>query len=438
MLDLGSFAARLCDRPTRRAFLRAGTLAPFALSQPLAAAEPARARSIILLWLWGAPSHLDTFDPKPNAPAEYRGPFRAIPTRTPGVRLSELLPRVAARSHLYTLIRSHKNHHSGHTEAGTLALTGGQNFVGTVAPNFGAAVARARGGRDLPPFMAIGRGVPRDVVGIMHGYGGGVWGKTHDPFPLTCTDQGAVDIPALQLLAGLTPNHLRDRRVLLAGLDRLHRAADAGLDRWDATQQRAYALLTRPEARKALDLAAEDERTRAAYGFTAFGQSCLLARKLAEAGVPYVQVNWSQYVETMTPNCDFGWDTHIYNFETLTDRHCPILDRALAALLDDLHARGLLETTLVVAMGEFGRTPRINGQASRDHWPNCYGSLWAGAGLAGGRVVGESDARGEEPLTEPITPAMVGATLLELAGIGSQARAELGVLGGGRVLHELL
>ena len=163
----------------------------------------------------------------------------------------------------------------------------------------------------------------------------------------------------------------------------------------------------------------------------------MLARRLIEAEVPYVQLNWSEYVEAMSPGCDFGWDTHIYNFELLQDRHGPIFDRAFSALLDDLHERGLLETTLVVAMGEFGRTPKINQRASRDHWPRCYFSLWAGAGVVPGQVVGESDKLGNDPVTEPITPVMVGTTIAELAGLDTQARAEMGVLPDGRVIHEL-
>jgi uncharacterized protein (DUF1501 family) len=443
-MEIGSFRARVCEGIGRRAFLKAGLLAPLAAcGMPhrfgrAFAAEAPRARSVLLLWLWGAPSHLDTFDPKPNAPAEYRGPFTSIATRTPGVRFSELLPRLAARSDRFALVRAHRNFHSGHLEAGTIGLTGNADLGVGLAPNFGSVLARHRGGRDLPPFIAVGRGSPRDVVGIMRGYGGGNWGHNYDPFPVACSEQGQIDIPHLRLLDGLSPQHLGDRRRLLGDLDRLRRRVEAGdLDRWDATQRRAYALLTSPEARQALDLSREAPAARAAYGQTSFGQSCLLARRLVEAGVPYVQVNWSQYVEAMTPNCDFGWDTHIYNFELLADRHCPILDRTLSALLDDLRQRGLLETTLVLAMGEFGRTPRINGQASRDHWPNCYFSLWAGAGVRPGRVVGESDRFGQEPLTEPITPSLVGTTVLDLAGVDSQARAELRVLPGGRVLQEL-
>ena len=187
-----------------------------------------------------------------------------------------------------------------------------------------------------------------------------------------------------------------------------------------------------------MDLTQEHKSLRRQYGQTSFGQSCLLARRLVEAEVPFVQVNWSQYVEAMTPNCDFGWDTHIYNFEMLADRHCPILDRALSALLDDLRNRGLLETTLVVAMGEFGRTPKINGQAARDHWPNVYSSIWAGGGVQPGRVIGASDRLGQEPISDPVTPAIVGTTMLELAGIHAARRAELNILSEGHVLEALL
>jgi uncharacterized protein (DUF1501 family) len=439
MLEVGSFPARVCQGIDRRAFLRAGALAPLAWGLPSpAVAATGRVKSVVLLWLWGAPSHLDTFDPKPNAPAEYRGPFATIPTRMPGVRFSELLPRLAARSDRFALIRSQRNFHGGHLEAGTCGLTGALEGAEGLWPNFGSVLARQRGVRELPPFIAVGRGSPRDVVGTMRGFGGGNWGKVYDPLPVDCSDEGQVDVPSLNLLDGLTPAHLQDRRRLLGELDALQRKLDhSEFQKWDSTTRRAYALLTSAEARKALDLVRESDETRAAYGQTSFGQSCLLARRLVEAGVPYVQVNWSQYVEAMTPNCDFGWDTHIYNFELLPDRHCPILDRVLSALLDDLAQRGLLNSTLVVCMGEFGRTPKINAKASRDHWPNCYFSIWAGGGVKPGRVVGESDRLGQDPVTEPITPLMVGTTILESAGLDSQTRAELRVLQGGRVIHEL-
>ena len=254
-----------------------------------------------------------------------------------------------------------------------------------------------------------------------------------------CSDEGAVEIPSLQLLEGLTPNRISDRNDVRARLDATVRQLDrAGLSEWDRSYQRAYGLITSPQARAAFDLTQESQSSRDAYGRTTFGQSCLLARRLVEAGVPYIQVNWSEYVECMTPNCDFGWDTHIYNFELLQDMHGPIFDRAFAALLDDLAARGLASSTLVVAMGEFGRTPRISNRAARDHWPGCYFSLWSGGGIQPGRVIGASDKYAEAPITTAITPRMVGTTITELAGLDAQARAELRVLDGGTVIQELL
>jgi uncharacterized protein (DUF1501 family) len=167
------------------------------------------------------------------------------------------------------------------------------------------------------------------------------------------------------------------------------------------------------------------------------GQSCRLGRSLVEAGVPYVQVNWSQFVEVLYPFSDYGWDTHADNFGLLADWHGPLLDQVFSTLLDDLEQRGLLKTTLVVCLGEFGRTPRINSIGSRDHWHQCYFSIWAGAGVQPGRVIGESDPRGEYPVSRPITPAMVGTTMLDRLGITTELRAELGVLREGRVIDEL-
>ncbi len=222
-------------------------------------------------------------------------------------------------------------------------------------------------------------------------------------------------------------------------MDPARQTRDGGkLDVWDKTFRKAYSLLSSRQAHAAFDMGRESRATREAYGQTTFGQSCLLGRRLVEAGVPYVQVNWSQYAEVFFPGSDYGWDTHSDNFGLMADWHGPLFDRVFSVLLDDLDRRGLLATTLLVCMGEFGRTPKINRIGSRDHWPGCYFSLWAGAGVQPGRVVGESDARGEYPATESITPAMVGTTILELAGVNSAARAELRVLDRGRVIHELL
>ena len=445
MFDVGSFQARTCSGVSRRSFLRLGSSLPLALGlgssvEPALAAATARAKSVVFVFLWGAPSHLDTCDPKPTAPAEYRGPFGVIPTRTPGVHFSELIPQVAQRSHLYTLIRSHATTAPGHPDAGTVALTGFEENPKPVQPNFGSIVARHRGRvGNLPPFISIARGTVMDGARRIEGYGGGTLGQLYDPFLAGASELGEVEIPGLQLLDGLVPNRIDDRRRLSRQLDAVHRTlALSGVDRWNQTYQSAYKLLMDSRSRQAFDLTRESPQTRERYGQSVFGQSSLLARRLVEAQVPYIQLNYSRHVAAITPGFEFGWDTHIYNFEFLQDLHCPIFDRAFSAFLDDMHVRGLLEDTLIVCMGEFGRTPKINNRAARDHWPPCYFSLWAGAGIEPGRVIGESDRLGEHPKTDPISPLMVGTTIAELAGISSQDRAEMNVLSGGKVIDGLL
>jgi hypothetical protein len=448
MLNVGSFPSQDCQGITRRAFLRAGAALPFAvgLSDWLTApaqAETPKAKSVLLVWLGGGPSHIDLFDPKPDAPLEYRGPFSAIKTRTPGVRFTELLPRLAARSHKFSLIRTNVNFHGGHREASSIGLTGAaREFAKSeeYPPNFGSIVARHRGDHQLPSFISLARGPIGDGIGPTQGYGGGIWGKGYDPFLISCSEDGKADLPELKMLDGFSPQRLTNRQVLRRELDRVQRVVDSSeFERWSRTYQQAFALLTSRDGHKAFDLSQESEKTRETYGQTSFGQSCLLGRRLVEAGVPYVQVNWSQYVEVFFPGpYDYGWDTHSDNFGLMADWHGPLLDEVFSTLLDDVEQRGLLDSTLVLCMGEFGRTPRINAIGSRDHWHQCYFSVWAGGGVQPGRVVGESDPRAELPATEPITPAMVGTTMLELMGISSQMRAELKVLEGGRVIDELL
>jgi uncharacterized protein (DUF1501 family) len=446
MFDIGRYVARTCAGVSRRSFLRVAASAPLALglggAEKLLAAAPARARarSVIFVFLWGAPSHLDTCDPKPNAPAEYRGPYGVIPTRTPGVHFTELLPRLAQRSQRFNLIRTHVTSNAGHPQGGTVALTGFEESPGPLQPNFGSIVTRARGTEaPLPPFVSLARGPLADASTPIRGYGGATLGARHDPFMVGCSERGEVNIPALQILDGLNPARISDRQQLRARLDQVAGTLDrAATQSWGRIYRQGYALLMQPAARAAFDLTRETPATRARYGQSVFGQSALMARRLVEAGVPYVQLNYSRHPEAINPGFEFGWDTHIYNFELLQDQHCPIFDRAYSALLDDLHERGLIDHTLVVCMGEFGRTPRINNRASRDHWIRCYFSLWSGAGLRTGRVLGTSDRFGGEPLGDPVTPLMVGTTIAELAGIDAQARAELGVLAGGRVIDGLL
>ncbi|MBM4069962.1 MAG: DUF1501 domain-containing protein [Planctomycetes bacterium] len=451
MLSVGSFPTRDCQGMTRRTFVQAASALPFAwqlAGQPAAASTAARARSVLLIWLGGGPSHLDLFDPKPRAPVEFRGPFSTIATRSAGVRFTELLPKLAACSNHFSLIRTNINYNGGHRPAGSIALTGSTapdggedtgGAPGRYPPHFGSILARHRGAGQLPSFVSLARGPIGDGVGPVFGFGGGAWGRNYDPFMMQCAEDGRVDLPELRLLDGLTPARLADRRMLLQELSRLDRLAERShVRQWRDLHERAFGLLASPAARRAFDLSQEPARLREAYGQSSFGQSCLLGRRLVEAGVPFVQVNWSQYVEVFYPFSDYGWDTHADNFGLLADWHGPLLDHVMATLLDDLDVRGLLRTTLVVCMGEFGRTPRINSIGSRDHWHPCYFSLWAGGGVQPGRVIGESDARGEHPATEPITPAMVGATILDLAGVSSAARAQFNVLERGRVIDGLL
>ena len=445
MIDVGSFQSRDCHGIGRRAFVRAGLSLPLlngmgssAKAAPVPVSGPAR--SVVFLWLWGGPSHLDTFDPKPDAPQEVRGPFSSLETRTPGLRVSELFPRLAQRSHLFSVVRSNKNLTSTHRIAASIALTGqsGANGDADYGPAIGSIVQRAQSGRhDLPPFIAVTPGSLKTALGVVKGTGGGRWGQAYDPVPVACSDTGQVAIPSLKLIDGLPTNRLADRKLLLGQLDQIARLEGA-VETWDESFRRAYRLLTSDEGRRAFDLSREPPKVRGQYGRSVFGQSCLLARRLVEAEVPFIQVNWSQWVENLFDSkTDFGWDTHWLNFEHMVDRHGPILDRALSSFLDDLDHRGLLESTLVVALGEFGRTPKISGNAGRDHWPAVYSSLWAGGGVLPGQVIGQSDRQGGDAITTPVTPDMVATTILQQAGIGTEQRAELNVFPDSRVIEGL-
>ncbi len=443
MFDIGSFTTSTCGGTSRRSFLQLAGSVPIAMGlgdQSFAAAPKQRAKSVLFVFLWGAPSHLDTCDPKPNAPSDYRGPFATIPTKTPGMHFTELLPKLAQRSNLYTVVRSHVTSASGHPDAGTVALTGFEENPKPVQPNFGSIVAKHRGRQGaLPPFVSIARGTVMDGNRRIEGYGGGTLGSAYDPFMMGCSELGKVELPALKLLDGLVPNRIADRKKLIQQIDGVPRTLEQnGFEGWNRTYQAAYDLLMDPKAREAFDLTKESHKTRAQYGQSVFGQSALLARRLVEAEVPYIQLNYSRHVEAITPGFEFGWDTHIYNFELLQDLHCPIFDRVFSTLLDDMNQRGLLKNTLIVCMGEFGRTPKITNRAARDHWPQCYFSMWAGAGIEPGRCIGESNRRGEHPLTDPVTPKMVGTTIAELAGVDARTRAKMSVLDGGHLIKGLI
>lgn len=449
MLQIGSFTAKACNGLSRRAFVTASASLPFVGEFGQAAlgvgADTNRpAKSVILVWLWGGPSQLDTFDPKPDAPGEVRGPFATIPTRTPGVHVTEILPHLAKRSDKYALVRSsvlNANHNTQVlTGVGKEPGKGKDKKKGGKEPNFGAIVARQRRGHGLPPFIALtprttlSHGVNADKDSALNA---GSFGSAYNPFFVRCSSRGELDVASLKLMPGLTPDRLADRRQLRGELEQLRRKVDGlPLGKYDAHLEGAYELLASPGKIKAFDLSKESNETRARYGRTYFGQAMLLARRLAEAEVPYIHVNWSQGVDSLEEGPRMGWDTHRNGFGQLFNYHGPILDRAMSALLDDLSDRGLLDQTLVSAFGEMGRTPKINGSAGRDHWATAT-TFWAGGGVQGGRVVGATDAVGGEPATEPKTARMIGATLCDAMGINAQQRAELGVLGGAEGIHEL-
>jgi hypothetical protein len=457
MLEIGSFRSQNCAGITRRAFLGAGASVPLAFglnSAPSAASAletRRRAKSVLVVWLTGGPSHIDTFDPKPEA-HDIAGPFAPIATRTPGVRFSELLPRLAARSHRFAVVRTAQisDFHDMRGLTGVPIRT--QVASTNLPPNFGSIVARSRGADHLLPFVAIYPPGGRLYFDSNAGQGAGRLGSAYDPLFVFCSAEGRTWLPSLKLLPGLTSGRLSERRLLLEKLNAVRPQADKALpaagDRqaaWDLQFDKAHRLLTTPDSQKVFELSREPQAVRDAYGHTSFGQSLVLARRLVEVGVPYVQVNWSTNSNSMEEGGEQGWDTHFNNFEYLANFNGPIFDRGFAALLDDLSERGLLESTLVLALGDMGRSPRINGgmaggrgwEDGRDHWGVAGFVVWSGAGVQGGRIIGETDRNGAFPRTEPISSLMIGTTIVELAGVDSQARAELKVLEGGKVIHEL-
>lgn len=454
MLLLGRGRCRTCQGMTRREFVQIGASSLLGLSladllrlRSTAGYQTGTARSVIFLWLWGGPSQLDTWDPKPNAPLDFRGPFAAINTRTTGVRFGELFPQIANLTDKIAVIRSLHTTSNDHGVAGTIGLTGsmsgsvnlgGQAAAGTARPTLGSVVARAKGFRgSMPPFMVIGGKLHQGKKAII-GEGGGALGALYDPFRLEYDPEDGTRIPALRLPDNLTPERLNNRQQLLRSFQTTQRQVEIAGRSIDDYRAQALALLTSPDALRMFDLSQERPEVADRYGRTRFGQSCLLARRLVEHGVPFVQVNWSDHVEAEEDSGDGGWDHHYRNFQIMQDRHAPWLDQGYAALIEDLRQRGLLDSTLVIAIGEFGRQPRINDKAGRDHWEHCYSALVAGGGVRGGRVIGESDARAERPHERPLTPADLAATVHHAVGITSEQAAVLGVTTGGRIIQELL
>jgi hypothetical protein len=464
MLELGQIRSHVCGGLSRRSLLRVGSLGVlggFSWAHLLAAraagqAAQAKADAAIVLWLWGGPSHIDLFDPKPEAPVEYRGPFEPIQTNVPGVELGELLPRLARRADRVALIRSMVTGSQDHGVAGTIGLTGsdngavglgGQVQAGSTRPATGSIVARVRGFSPdrLPPYVILGKQLHQGHKPVV-GEGAGTLGTTFDPFRLAYTVEEGLRLPDTQLPEGMTEDQVRLRFDLLSRIDRRLRPGltpvppqfRSPVESLSRFYDLALSLIASGAAREVLRVEAEPASTRQRYGITRFGQSCLLARRLVESGIPYVQVNWSTHVESPEDAGDGGWDMHDRTFQVLQDRHARIFDQAYTALLDELEERGLLSRTVVVAVGEFGRTPRINVKAGRDHWPQVYSALLAGGGVRGGTLVGASDRLGEQPAYRPVTPADLGATVLAALGIGVTDLTQLGIVPQGEAVHEVL
>jgi hypothetical protein len=451
MLLLGRQTQRTCQTLSRRSFLQIGASSVLGLSladRLRAAPSSGPVKSVVLLWLWGGPSHLDTFDPKPNAPLEYRGPFSTIQTKVTGLRYCELFPKLASWTDQTALIRSMHTTSNDHGVAGTIGLTGsaaggtgldGKPLPGSAKPATGSVVGRVKGFKGkLPPFLVIGGKLHQGKKPII-GEGGGSLGGMYDPFRLEYDPVTGTKVPALQLPKDLTPERLDDRQKLRLAFDQAERRSDqlrsaSALDEYRA---QAFAMLTSKTARGAFDLSQEPVPLLDRYGRTRFGQSCVLARRLVEVGVPFVQVNWSDHVEAEEDAGDGGWDHHYRNFQIMQDRHAMWLDQAMSSFLADLKERGLLQSTLVLAFGEFGRSPKINDKAGREHHPGAFSALLAGGGVVGGRVIGESDARGDRPHENPLTPADICTTVHHVAGITSLEANTLGVSLGGRVIQEL-
>ncbi len=422
------------QHPRRRDVLRLGTLTALGLGlsdwfRLRAAGGPTvRAKSCILLWLDGGPSHLETFDLKPDVPADVRGPFQPIRTKVPGIDLCEHLLRTAEVANHLAIIRSMTSPLGEHGLANHYLLTGYKPTPVLDYPSFGAVVAHVRGGTHvLPPNVAVPE--------FRSTGGAGFLGSAHQPFA-TGGDPAKPDFRVRDLNAfpGITADRLARRRDFLAEFDRARAGHEQAAD---PTFEQAYRLVASPDARQAFDLHAEKDSVRARYGPRTFGQSCLLARRLVERGVPFVSV------------LNTGWDTHENLVLRLRDGYAgarvgvgllPTFDLGFAALIGDLHDRGLLDSTLVVAMGEFGRTPKLNTRGGRDHWPRAFSVVLAGAGIAGGQVIGSSDRVGESPRDNPVSPADLACTIYTLLGIDPKHELHTGdgrpvpVNQGGRVI----
>lgn len=479
MLRVLGSRRRFCDGITRRDLLHAGGAGLLGGLFDLpnlsdAAVERAsqgrrgRAKSVIFIFLHGGAATQDMFDLKPAAPEDVRGEFRPIATSAHGIQICEHLPRMSRWMHKAALVRS-VNHRAGcHNVVpaftGWPELVSEQNIANTNhPPSMGSICEYLKDPReDMPAYACVPTYLGWGEAGRRPGIYGGFLGQRYDPVCGECNPfydaganirdrgrpaplRGQPILPNSVLQEGVTLDRLDRRQGLLQQLDHEVRRLDgqASLGQFGRTRQRAFNLLTSTRLRTAFDLEREDPRLRDQYGRTLFGSSVLVARKLVEAGVRFVNVFWDNFAPRMQSQ-DYGWDTHEVNFITLRERYLPWLDQTYSALMEDLDRRGLLDETLVVTISDFGRTPRVNRDAGRDHWTYCYTVMLAGAGIRGGSVYGASDGHAAFVRDNPVSPADICATIYECLGIDpdmliyDRAHRPLTVAHGGRPIRDIL
>jgi uncharacterized protein (DUF1501 family) len=414
MLNISPRLTRTCEGISRRHMLQVGSLAGLGLSLPTllrarqasAAANTKKDVSCILIWTRGGTSHHDTFDPKPDAPVSVRGEFGVIPTATPGVNFTDIVPRMAQEQKRFALLRGWNPQNGSHGTADQFVMSGRKFNPAIHYPCFGSVASYYQGFKTaLPPFVQLGNNVDRRFGGGS----AGILGLEHGPFEILAdpnTDKFSVrDITPP---AGVTMERVDRRREILAKIDGLQRAAELQPQAYDALDEHyktAHRMITSPETKQAFALGQEDAKLREAYGKHRFGQSCLLARRLIESGVRFVTVT------------DGGWDTHQNNFKSLKNSRLPPVDQGLPQLLIDLEERGMLETTLVCWLTDFGRTPTVNSASGRDHWSSSGFAIMAGAGVPGGHVLGETTPDGGAVAKDEYLSSDIATTIYTKLGI---------------------
>ena len=431
---LGRGTATTCDGTTRRDFLQVGTLGALGLSLAQfnklkadeAQGKKSDNKSCILIFNLGAPSQIDLFDMKPNAPSEIRGPFQPIRTNVPGMQISEILPLHAKLADKFSLVRSVYHTAAAVHDTGHQMMQTGRLFSGGVnTPHAGSALTFLKGARtDLPGNIVLPEPMGSTGGNMPHGQDAGFLGKTHDPFNLMADPSKAnFKVPDLLPPTEIGDARLQRRKALRSIVDdtvKNFESSDSAMT-MDTHFASAYRLMTSTKARDAFDLTKEPPKVRERYGNSRFGQCCLLARRLIEAGVRFVTVN-----TFLTVFNEITWDIHgskpFTSIQGMKEIVAPMYDQGYSALIEDLAQRGMLDDTLVANLAEFGRTPRINPAGGRDHWPQCWSVYFAGGGVKGGRIVGRSDEIGAFPAERPVNPSEIVATVYKSLGLDLETK----------------